>query len=82
LIAPIVFFLVSALWFFLFVPPMISIPSAIGEAVGENVAKTDLKDFDKGCDRSMTKCYQAFNNGKEIARGYVIAQSPSRVALY
>jgi hypothetical protein len=82
MVMAVVFFLVSALWFFLFVPPVISIPSAIGEAVGEDVAKTDLKDFDKGCDRSMTKCYQAIKNGKEIARGYVIAQSPSRVALY
>jgi hypothetical protein len=78
----IVFSLVCALWFFLFVPPVISIPSAIGEAVGENVAKVDMKDFDKGCGRSTTKCYQALRNGKEIARGYVIAQSPSRVALY
>lgn len=82
MVMAIVFFLVSALWFFLFVPPVISIPSAIGEAVGEDVAKTDLKDFEKGCDRSATKCYQAVKNGKEIARGYVIAQSANRVALY
>jgi hypothetical protein len=82
IVMAIVFFLVTSLWFFLFVPPMISIPSAIGEAVGEDVAKTDLADFGKGCDRSMAKCYQAMKNGKEVARGYVIAQSPSRVALY
>lgn len=82
IVLSVVFSLVSALWLFLFVPPMISIPSAIGEAVGVDVAKADMKDFDKGCGRSMTKCYQALQNGKEIARGYVIAQSPTRVALY
>jgi beta-lactam-binding protein with PASTA domain len=78
----ITFSFVSVLWLFLFVPPLISIPSAIGEAVGEDVAKTDKKDFVKGCEHSATKCYQAIKNGNEIARGYVIAQSPSRVALY
>jgi hypothetical protein len=78
----VVFFVISALWFFLFVPPAISIPSAIGEAVGEDVAKTDLKDFERGCDHSVTKCYQAVKDGKEIARGYVIAQSANRIALY
>ncbi|WP_454805973.1 hypothetical protein [Paraburkholderia fungorum] len=33
----IMFFFLIALWFFLFVPPAISIPSAIGEAVGTDV---------------------------------------------
>jgi hypothetical protein len=82
MVMAIAFFLVTALWLFLFVQPVISIPSAIGAAVGEDVAKTDLKDFAEGCDRSAAKCYQAIRNGKEIARGYVIAQSPGRVALY
>lgn len=78
----IMFFFLIALWFFLFVPPAISIPSAIDEAVGTDVAKLDLKDFDRGCGHSRAKCYQAIRNGKEIARGYVIAQSPDRVAVY
>ncbi|EIF29037.1 hypothetical protein BCh11DRAFT_04469 [Burkholderia sp. Ch1-1] len=34
----IMFFFLIALWFFLFVPPAISVPSAIGEAVGTDVA--------------------------------------------
>jgi hypothetical protein len=72
----------SPVWLFLFVPPFISIPSAIGESAGENVATTDKNDFDKGCGHSRAQCYQAMKNGKEIAHGYVIAQSPSRVALY
>ena len=82
MVMAIVFFFLSALWFFMFVPPVRAIPSAIGEAVGKDVAKADLKDFDKGCHHSMAKCYQAVKNGNEIARGYVIAQSTSRVALY
>ncbi|TGP40234.1 hypothetical protein EN871_28835 [bacterium M00.F.Ca.ET.228.01.1.1] len=82
MVMAILFFLVSAFWFCLFVPPLISIPSAIGQAVGEDVAKNDIREFDKGCEHSRMACYQAISNGKEIARGFVVAQSPDRVALY
>ena len=53
----IMFFFLGALWFFLFVPLATSIPSATGETVGADVAKLDLKDFDRGGGHSMAKCY-------------------------
>lgn len=82
IVAYIGFVIFFALWCFLFVPPMISFPSAIGEVVGRDVAQTDLNDFNKGCAHSSARCYQALENGKEIAHGYIIAQSPTRVAIY
>lgn len=66
----------------IFVPGIVSIPSAIGEAAGQSVATDDKKDFDKGCERSVMKCYSVTKDGKEIARGYVVAQSSDRIALY
>lgn len=70
------------IWFCVFVPVFISIPSGIGAAAGESIAKQDKKDFEKGCARSAAMCYAAFRDGKEVARGYAIAQSTGRVALY
>ncbi|MCO1349957.1 hypothetical protein L0Z31_21075 (plasmid) [Burkholderia vietnamiensis] len=69
-------------WFCIFLPPFISIPSGIGAAIGEHVAKQRKSDFDKGCLQSHAKCYVAMREGKEIGRGYEIAQSSTRVALY
>ncbi|MEY8173322.1 hypothetical protein [Burkholderia multivorans] len=69
-------------WLCMFLPPFISIPSAIGGAMGERVAKERKADFDKGCLRSNAKCYVAVRDGKEIGRGYEIAQSATRIALY
>ena len=59
-----------------------SIPSVIGEAAGQSVATADRKDFDKGCEKSAVKCYSVTKGEKEIARGYVVAQSSDRIALY
>lgn len=67
---------------FILLPGILSIPSAIGESAAETVATEDRKDFDKGCDRSVTKCYSVTKGDKEIARGYVVAQSSDRIALY
>ncbi|MBM2770830.1 hypothetical protein [Burkholderia anthina] len=66
----------------IFLPVVASIPSGIGEAVGASVA-TDMKqDFDKGCEKSRTRCQVLLKDGKEVARGYVVVQSPSRIAIY
>ncbi|MGS0981991.1 hypothetical protein [Burkholderia glumae] len=63
-------------------PTTLAIPSSIGEAVGISVAK-DLKlDFDQGCGKSRRRCQILIKSGQEVARGYVIAQSPTRIALY
>lgn len=59
-----------------------SIPSAIGESAGNTVATKDKVDFDLGCEASQARCYRVTKDGVSIGQGYVIAQSPQRVALY
>ncbi|UQO35500.1 hypothetical protein [Burkholderia cepacia] len=66
----------------IYIPVLISIPSGIGEAVGKSVADDMKEDFDKGCGKSIERCQALFKDGKEVARGYVIVQSPSRIAVY
>ncbi|MCW3640446.1 hypothetical protein [Burkholderia cenocepacia] len=69
-------------WFCIFVPVFISIPSGIGDAAGQIIAMSDKKDYDVGCEKSKAKCYSILRDGKEAGRGYVIAQSDKRIALY
>ncbi|KWE79356.1 hypothetical protein WT54_27495 [Burkholderia territorii] len=59
-----------------------TLPSAFAEATGTAVAENALRDYKKGCDKSRERCQVALKNGTEIARGYVIAQSPTRIALF
>ncbi|WP_145986757.1 MULTISPECIES: hypothetical protein [Burkholderia] len=66
----------------LFAPLFLSIPSGIGEAAGTEVAHKRKEDFNKGCESSVRRCYSAIKGGKEVAHGFVVAQSPTRVALY
>lgn len=65
-----------------FLPVVASIPSGIGQAVGESVAAEMKQDFDLGCEKSKTRCQVLLKDGKEVARGFVVVQSPSRVAIY
>lgn len=78
----VILIILSVLWFCIFLPSVIAIPSAIGEAAGKSVAEQDKKDFDKGCGRSEAKCYRVVKGGIEVARGFVVAQSSDRIALY
>ncbi|WP_175806230.1 hypothetical protein [Burkholderia cenocepacia] len=59
-----------------------TLPAAFAEAGGNAVAESSLADYKKGCESSMEKCQVLLKNGAEVARGYVIAQSPTRIALY
>ncbi|MBB5544185.1 hypothetical protein A8H39_22355 [Paraburkholderia fungorum] len=54
----------------------------VGEAAGRNVALADKQKFDKGCEHSEIRCYRVVKDGVEVARGFVVAQSSDRVALY
>ncbi|WP_186202731.1 hypothetical protein [Burkholderia gladioli] len=64
------------------VPVLIAIPSGVGETVAINIAVNLKRDFDLGCERSKKRCQILLKDGREIARGYVIVQSPTRIALY
>ncbi|WP_156814500.1 hypothetical protein [Burkholderia lata] len=60
----------------------ISLPSAFAEAAGAAVAEVSAADYKKGCNSSKERCQAALKSGTEIARGYVIAQSTTRIALF
>ncbi|WP_407970643.1 hypothetical protein ACJ51O_10590 [Burkholderia pyrrocinia] len=66
----------------IYIPVFISIPSGIGEAVGKSIADEMKLDFDLGCQKSKVRCQMLVKDGKEVGRGYVIVQSPTRVAIY
>ncbi|WP_186136516.1 hypothetical protein [Burkholderia gladioli] len=64
------------------VPKVLAIPTNMGEVVGEKVAAEFKRDFDLGCGKSVERCQILVKDGREVARGYVIVQSATRVALY
>ncbi|MBU9422594.1 hypothetical protein [Burkholderia gladioli] len=66
----------------IFLSMFISIPAGIGEATAENVAAKLKRDFDLGCDKSKERCQILLKDGREVARGYVLVQSASRIAIY
>ncbi|WP_186224775.1 hypothetical protein [Burkholderia gladioli] len=74
-----VIMLVCLTWW---VPTTLAIPSSIGEVVGRSVAVDFKRDLDQGCGKSKERCQILIKNGQEVARGYVIAQSATRIALY
>ncbi|HHT9055251.1 TPA: hypothetical protein ACT5CL_005380, partial [Burkholderia cenocepacia] len=40
------------------------------------------RDFDRGCWVSEARCQIVIKSGKEVVRGYIVAQSATHVALY
>lgn len=66
----------------IFFPTFLAIPSGIGGAASDIVAAEHKEDFARGCAKSARTCYRAIKDDKEIANGYIVAQSPTRVALY
>ncbi|WP_186100750.1 hypothetical protein [Burkholderia gladioli] len=66
----------------MFLPAFISIPAGIGEAAAENVAAQLKQDFNLGCEKSKERCHVLLKDGHEVARGYVLVQSASRIAIY
>ncbi|HHY6927789.1 TPA: hypothetical protein ACV4T7_001686 [Burkholderia ambifaria] len=66
----------------MFVPTFMALPSVIGESAGDGVAGDQMRDFDLGCWVSQARCQMVLNGGKEVARGYIVAQSSTHVALY
>ncbi|WP_186082680.1 hypothetical protein [Burkholderia gladioli] len=63
-------------------PRILAVPSSMGEEVGKRVAMELKHDFDCGCGKSATRCHILVKDGQEVARGYVVAQSATRIALY
>lgn len=64
------------------VPTFMALPSVIGESAGDGVAADQIRDFDRGCWVSQARCQMVIKGGKEVARGYIVAQSSTHVALY
>ncbi|WP_321853215.1 hypothetical protein [Burkholderia cenocepacia] len=64
------------------VPTVMAIPSVIGESAGNGVATDQMRDFDRGCWVSEARCQIVIKSGKEVVRGYIVAQSATHVALY
>jgi len=64
------------------VPTFMAIPSVIGESAGDGVAVEQMHDFDRGCWVSEARCQKVIKSGKEVARGYIVAQSSTHIALY
>ncbi|AOJ24330.1 hypothetical protein WJ12_05505 [Burkholderia seminalis] len=64
------------------VPTVMAIPSLIGEFAGNGVASDQMRDYDRGCWVSEARCQMVVKGGKEVARGYIVAQSATHIALY
>ncbi|WP_334037506.1 hypothetical protein [Burkholderia gladioli] len=81
-VALVMFFTLGAAIFDMAITTIIILPSGIGVTVGKNVARDLKRDLDRGCSKSHARCQILVKDGKELARGYVIVQSATRVALY
>lgn len=60
----------------------VAIPGAIGEAAGNIQAAAVLQDLSKGCGAAAHRCVVLLKDGQEVTRGFRIAQSKDRIALY
>ncbi|MDC6128892.1 hypothetical protein [Burkholderia gladioli] len=76
------FLMIYGVFLVMMLPVFVSIPAGIGQATAENVAAKLKEDFDLGCEKSKERCQILLKNGREVARGYVLVQSASRIAIY
>ncbi|WP_143331705.1 hypothetical protein [Burkholderia sp. IDO3] len=74
--------LVMALWGIIGFGMFFSIPGAIGESVGRQVARQDQSSFDKGCITSKDMCFALSKGGVPITQGFKLAETKDRVVLY
>lgn len=71
--------------FFLGVPllgAIVALPGAIGETVGALAAHEAVSEYARGCETATESCISLRKDGGEVARGFRIAQSNDRIALY
>lgn len=70
---PVMLFLITAFM----VTPMV-----LGERAGTAVAEANSVEYAKGCEKSKYHCVQLIRNGKIIAVGFVIDDSPEQIAIF
>jgi hypothetical protein len=57
------------------------VPAALGETAGKNLAARDMAEFGKFC-VPEGNCLEVIRDGKIFVAGYLVATSPSHVAVY
>ncbi len=58
------------------------VPARFGQAIGEEIFRSDYRDFYKGCEKSRTNCIKILKGEKEIGQGYFLASSESHLAYF
>lgn len=77
--------IISASYLFATIPflgLLLYMPALVGEATGNDYASDVKANFDVGCNVSPEYCFSLKKDNVEIARGFRVAQSKERVALY
>lgn len=57
-------------------------PMMLGERAGIAIAEANSVEYAKGCEKSKYQCVQLKRNGKLIAVGFVIDDSPEQIAIF
>lgn len=61
---------------------ILALPGGVGQSMGVRIAQKDAEAFGKSCAKAPYPCISLKKDGKEIAKGFRIAQSKERVALF
>ena len=59
-----------------------AVPAALGETAGRSAAEAELIDFKLGCAESKRHCVQLKRGAENIAKGYVLDDSQSHIAIF
>ena len=57
-------------------------PAALGETAGRSAAEAALIEYKKGCAESRPHCVQLKRTGENVAKGYVLDDSQSHIAIF
>lgn len=66
----------------LLVTALMIIPAALGESAGKRMAQDENEEYIKGCGISKLPCVELKEGSKVVAVGFVIANSPSYIAIF
>ncbi|QIL72700.1 hypothetical protein G7048_21505 [Diaphorobacter sp. HDW4B] len=58
------------------------VPARLGQTIGEEIFRSDYRDFYKGCEKSRANCIKIFKGEKEVGQGYFLASSDSHLAYF
>lgn len=71
---------IVAIWALATLFVLVGIPERVGRSIGEQVVRSQVKDFAFGCEASMRKCIRLLRDGSPLGEGYLLESSQTHIA--